>query len=190
MKLIGSSALAAAAWYFSPKLSNKVAFDQAEPVDFARNAICILYPAEHPQLNEVTGIISFRQETFNEELKVVANVSGLNPNSLHGMILHSNGDLTQGLKSFGKSYDIPVKKSESSHFYKFSGDLGNLKTDERGNGYAAFTHPHLSLFGPLSILGRSCVVYDRENSREGNAGTGVAGGVIGLSKEFKNLPPA
>ena len=189
MKFIGTSALAAASWVFSSKVSDKVCFDNVKESDLARNAICILYPADHPQLQEVAGIISFRQESLSEDLKVVANVSGLNPNSLHGMVVHRNGDLTQGLKSFGEDFKAPLKEKETSHFYKFAGDLGNLKTDERGNGYAAFTHPHLSLFGATSIIGRSCIVYDKENSNDGNKGKGVAGGVIGISKEFKNLPP-
>lgn len=84
---------------------------------------------------------------------------------------------------------------EERHF----GDLGNIKTNESGSGYFAFSDRLVTLFGDNSIIGRSVVVHakqddlgrggDEESKKTGNAGARVACGVIGRSKEFKNLPP-
>lgn len=190
MRLFGASALAIASSTFMSHSHSKADFGNIDTEDLSRNAICLLFPTDHPQLNDVTGIISFRQEALNEELKVVANIQNLNPNSLHGVIVHNQGDLSEGLASLGPKYETTISDKDRKHFYNFTGDLGNVKTDEKGNGYSAFTHPYLSLFGDISILGRSCVVYDKENSQTGNQGKGVAGGIIGLAEEFKNLPPS
>ena len=43
------------------------------------------------------------------------------------------------------------------------GDLGNIKTDEWGNGYYARADEYISLFGEFSVLGRSCVVHAGED---------------------------
>lgn len=79
------------------------------------------------------------------------------------------------------------------------GDIGNLKTNEEGFAYAAFTDDFLSLFGEKTIIGRSVVITENEDdfgrgdSKEfklnGNSGKAMASGVIGLTNQFKNLPP-
>ena len=62
-----------------------------------------------------------------------------------------------------------------------------------------FKDEKISLHGEESIVGRSVVVHqneddlgkkgDEESLKTGNSGPRVACGVIGLSKEFKNIPP-
>ena len=79
------------------------------------------------------------------------------------------------------------------------GDLGNLKTDERGNAYWATTDPLIRLFGDSSVVGRSVVVHQDEDDlgrgghadslTTGHSGARVACGVIGLASSFKNIPP-
>lgn len=43
------------------------------------------------------------------------------------------------------------------------GDIGNLKTNEEGFAYAAFTDDFLSLFGEKTIIGRSVVITENED---------------------------
>jgi Cu-Zn family superoxide dismutase len=79
------------------------------------------------------------------------------------------------------------------------GDLGNLKTNEEGFAYAAFTDHMVTLNGENSIIGRSVVVHEKEDDlgrggndeslKTGNSGKRLACGVIGLANSFKNLPP-
>ena len=163
----------------------------------ARSALCILYPDNNSGVN---GLVSFHQENYSAETKIVANVRGLNPNSLHGIHVHEFGDLTQGCTSAGAHFN-PANlthggpRDEIRHY----GDLGNVKTDEKGNGYLAMTDKLITLFGDNSVVGRSVVVHAREDDlgrggneesmKTGNAGARLACGVIGLAKSFKNLPP-
>jgi len=42
--------------------------------------------------------------------------------------------------------------------------LGFLKSDEKGNGYIAIKDSNVKLFGEQSIVGRSCVIFDSEES--------------------------
>jgi len=188
MKLLGLGAAAGFAYFHSrnQNLSRIRMLENSAGV--RRNSICLVYPNAD---SEAYGIISFQQDSYESETKVVANLRNLNPNSLHGMTIHEHGDLSNGVESLGKPYN-PHPVEASDELYRFVGDLGSVKTDERGNGYAAFKHPFISLHGDKSIVGRSCVVYEEENNSQTgqNSSKMLAAGIIGLSNEFKNLPPA
>ena len=77
--------------------------------------------------------------------------------------------------------------------------MGNIKADESGNGYLAYSDAYIKLFGDVSVIGRSCVVHEKEDDlgmgnhpdslTTGNSGKRVACGVIALSNKFKNIPP-
>ncbi len=43
------------------------------------------------------------------------------------------------------------------------GDLGNIKTNEKGIGYLAISVGDLKMHGDYSIIGRSCVVHENED---------------------------
>lgn len=72
------------------------------------------------------------------------------------------------------------------------GDLGNVQADEHGNGRYELSDSQVHLFGPYSVIGRSCVLHkktddlglgnDAESLKTGNAGARIACGVIGLSE--------
>ena len=162
-----------------------------------RNAICILYPDNN---SGVHGIVSFQQQNVTSAVQIIANVRGLKPNSLHGFHVHEFGDLSEGCKTAGPHYN-PYGKSHGGPLdrERHVGDLGNLKTDEKGNGYLAVTDPLIKLFGENSVLGRSMVVHESEDDlgrgnhndskTTGHSGARVACGVIALAEQFKNLKP-
>lgn len=169
-----------------------IASFDGEKVSTARHAICVLYPTD---ASEVYGIVSFSQEDMTTPTKVVAGIRGLNPNSNFGLQLLEYGDLTEGSASLGKSFSTPGASSPASAtptFYRHSGDLGNVMSDENGAAYNAFTNPYIKLFGENNIYGRSCGVYSETNDpiTSLNNGSLLSAGVIGKSRTFKNLPPA
>ena len=163
-----------------------------EPVSTARHAICILYPNQN---SEAYGIVSFSQDNMVSPTKVVATIRGLNPNSTYGMQLLQNGDLTEGPQSLGSSFNTTGSEGQSDHqkqtFYRHSGDLGTIMTNEKGAGYNAFVQPYIKLYGDNNVYGRSCAVYSEANDAATslNKGSILAAGVIGRSSTFKNMPP-
>uniref|UniRef100_A0A481XUX3 Superoxide dismutase [Cu-Zn] n=1 Tax=Philasterides dicentrarchi TaxID=282688 RepID=A0A481XUX3_9CILI len=162
-----------------------------------RNAICILYPDNN---SGVKGIVSFQQDKFSDPCKIVVNVKGLKPNSSHGFHIHEFGDLTEGCTTAGPHYN-PEGKNHGGPLdqERHVGDLGNLKTDEKGNAYQATKDKLVTLYGEFSVLGRSCVVHQNKDDEgkgghelsltTGNSGPRVACGVIGIAAEFKNITP-
>ena len=187
----------AASFGFAANYLGKSAGATDDNLTTTRNAICILYPDND---SGVHGIVSFQQQNITSPCKVVAHVRGLKPNSLHGFHIHEFGDLTEGCKTagphfnpFGKNHGGPLDKE------RHVGDLGNLKTDEKGVAYLAMSDHLIKLFGDNSILGRSCVVHELEDDygrgghadslTTGHSGPRLACGVIGLSSTFKNLAP-
>ena len=164
----------------------------------ARNAICILFP--HGD-SKVSGLISFTQDNITSATKIIANVRGLKPNNLHGFHIHEYGDLTDGCTTAGPHYNPYGKRHGSQHDQeRHVGDLGNLKSDAKGNAYLATTDHLIKLFGDASVIGRSCVVHNDEDDlgrgtfsdseTTGHSGARVACGVIALSQTFKNIPPS
>lgn len=66
--------------------------------------------------------------------------------------------------SCGDHYN-PDKKNHGGVYdeERHLGDIGNLKTNEAGFAYAAFTDDFLSLFGEKTIIGRSVVITEKED---------------------------
>lgn len=166
------------------------------PPDTRRHAICILYPDN----STVRGMVSFSQDSITSPTKIACSVRGLNPNGKHGIHIHQFGDLSEGCATAGPHFNPHNKKhggpfSEERHV----GDLGNLTSDPFGSAYLCFADKQVSLYGEHSILGRSVVVHAKEDDlgrtdhpdskTTGNSGARVACGVIGLSKDFKIVPP-
>lgn len=169
---------------------------KSETASTSRFAICILYPnASFPNFK---GIVSFEQDTYSSPTKIVVSATGLKPNSLHGFHIHEFGDLTDGCTSAGGHYNPKGKKhggilDEERHV----GDLGNLRTDERGNTFMAINDKLIKLFGDDGVVGRSCVVHEnqddlgrgghKDSMTTGNSGPRIACGIIGLAKQFATM---
>lgn len=194
LKRILAAGSVSTAFYTLSTLKNKnkrqCSFSAPIEAPTIRNAICILYPNEG---SRVMGLVSFQQENISTDTKIVASIKNLNPNSVHGLLVHSQGDLTEGVATLGKPYNpYNLKDQSNQDFYRFTGDMGNVKTNEKGEGYLAYTHPYIKLFGESSIYGRSCVVYsEANNSQTGlNASQQLAAGVVGVCDEFKNFVPS
>ena len=148
----------------------------------------------------VTGTTVFTQESESSPLSITVNLSGLAPGS-HGFHVHEYGDNTGGCVSAGGNF----VNNNPGHFNphgkthgapedadRHVGDLGNIVADAQGNASVTLTDKSASLFGPLSIIGRTVVVHadvddlgkggHKDSKTTGNAGGRLACGVIGFAK--------
>ena len=123
---------------------------QQEKLTVTRNAICYLFPKDEKA--PVQGVVSFSQESYGSRTKLAAVVRGLKPNSLHGIHIHEFGDFqVQGsiYNPFSRRHGSPQDKERKV------GDLGNIKTDERGNGYLAFEDTQIQLHGDNTYISKN-----------------------------------
>jgi Cu-Zn family superoxide dismutase len=146
-------------------------------------ARAVLQPTKGSQ---TSGQLWF-SEAFGK-VKVEAQVAGLDPNSTHGIHIHEYGDCTApDASSAGGHYNPQAHQhgapdSEARHV----GDLGNLKTDKKGNATLSLEITNASINGTLNpIIGRAVIVHknpdDLISQPTGGAGPRIACGVIGAS---------
>ncbi|KZT56337.1 copper zinc superoxide dismutase [Calocera cornea HHB12733] len=140
----------------------------------------------------VKGVITFEQESESAPVKISGELFNLDPNAERGFHIHELGDNTNGCVSAGPHFN-PFKKSHGgpTDAERHVGDLGNIAVDATGKATVSITDSHLSLTGPLSIVGRTVVVHagtddlgkggHEESLKTGNAGGRSACGVIGIA---------
>ena len=157
---------------------------QSEP----RRAICIM-DSQPGQTGR--GIVWFEQANSFARTLITANFSGLNPGQKHGFHIHQYGDLSNGCLTAGPHFN-PHKNTHAgpSDEVRHVGDLGNVQADDAGTASYELLDHLVSLHGPLSVIGRSCVLHlktddlgrgnNEESLKTGNAGARIACGVIGL----------
>ena len=143
----------------------------------------------------VTGTVKFSEDLANNLIKIELNLSGLKPNSLHGFHVHEAGDLTDKCTSmcahfnpYGNTHGCPGMSK------RHVGDLGNIKTDNKGQAKYTFYDNVIRLRGTkCNIIGRGLIIHEdrddcgkggnTESLKTGNAGKRIACAVIGFSKE-------
>ncbi len=152
-------------------------------VPAVESAVAVMAPTAG---NNVSGVVTFT--ATHGGVRVVAEISGLNPNSSHGFHIHQFGDLrsTDGkslgghFNPHGRDHNLPPR------VIRHAGDLGNLKADGNGNARLAKTFSGITILGHESpILGRGVVIHakpDDGGQPTGNAGARIAVGVIGAAK--------
>jgi Cu-Zn family superoxide dismutase len=147
----------------------------------------------------IKGTVKFTEDLNTNVVIIDLNLSGLKPNSLHGFHVHEAGDLTDKCTSmcahfnpYGKTHGCPGMSE------RHVGDLGNIKTNSKGEAKYSFYDNAIKLRGSKSnIIGRGLIIHededdcgkggDPESLKTGNAGKRIACAVIGYSKEnFKN----
>jgi superoxide dismutase, Cu-Zn family len=135
--------------------------------------------------SNVTGTVTFTKS--GEEVKVVADVTGLTPGK-HGFHIHEFGDCS-----------APDAKSAGGHFNpsnhqhgapdatdRHAGDLGNIEADASGKAHLEWSDKMMKLSGDDSIVGHAVIVHEKADDLKtqptGDAGGRVACGVIGVAK--------
>ncbi|ABF50351.1 sod [Antheraea pernyi nucleopolyhedrovirus] len=147
-------------------------------------AICIIS-------GDVYGEVHFEQSAPGETVYITGHLLNL-PRGLHGFHVHEFGDTSNGCTSAGEHFN-PTHQQHGAPdaAERHVGDLGNV----RSAGCTALTPVDMSdnvisLYGPLSILGRSLVVHvDRDDlgltdhplsKITGNSGGRLGCGIIGV----------
>ena len=151
-------------------------------------AIAIIQPTKG---NSVRGTFRFEQQA--DGVRVSAVLTGLTPNSEHGVHIHEYGDLSdlEKGKSAGGHYNpdgyphgLPPNK------IRHAGSFGNLATNEYGEASFEFLDHTITVVGIKNpIIGRSVVVHAKRDTGEqpaGNAGPRIGVGVIGIAKAKAN----
>lgn len=183
--LIGAIALTVIGGVFALSAAqNRVGGQTApQPVTVTRDAIALIFPTEG---NKVQGTVRFTQD--GRSVKVVAEITGLEPNSEHGFHIHQFGDMSLGNgTSMGGHYnpretDHALPDKEMRH----AGDLGNIKADSNGRARLERSFSSFSVASMRnSVVGRGVVIHalkDDGGQPTGNAGARIAYGVIGIAK--------
>lgn len=166
----------------------------------------------HSPSYNTKGYIRFDQIRSNEHDKpsnigtaghaitqISGRLEGLTPNGRHAFHIHELGDLTDpsnGCLStaahynpFGETHGGP----DSCHSHL--GDLGNLEADQNGVAEFNFIENKIQIVGPLSIIGRACVVHlyhddlglggTEESLKTGSAGPRISCGVVGRASPLR-----
>ena len=143
----------------------------------------------------IKGTVKFTEDLVNNQIKIELNITGLKPNSLHGFHVHEAGDLTDKCTSMCAHFN-PYKKTHGCPGLteRHVGDLGNIKTNNKGEAKYSFYDNVIKLRGSkCNIIGRGLIIHEDEDDcghgenaeslKTGNAGKRIACAVIGYSKE-------
>lgn len=158
-------------------------FEAAAQVEPLTVALAILTPTEG---NQVTGSVKFTQS--ERSIKVTANLTGLQPNTVHAWHIHEFGDASSlDGKAMGGHYNPEeMPHGLPNNPERHAGDLGNLKADSRGDVMKEITVDNITINGTKNpILGRGLIIHaetDDGGQPTGNAGGRIAQGVIGVPK--------
>jgi Cu-Zn family superoxide dismutase len=154
-----------------------------------RHAVCLLI--DHDR-SGVKGMVELKQEKSCSPVKITVHVNGLKPGK-HGFHIHEYGDLSDGCTTAGAHYN-PFNKTHGgpSDEERHVGDLGNVVANDNGTAFVEFEDKNISLYGNLSVIGRSFVIHANEDDlgkggfedskTTGHAGSRLACGVIALAK--------
>lgn len=151
-------------------------------------AVAVLQPTKG---NSVAGVIWF--DTVPAGVHVHGDVTGLPPNSTHGMHIHEFGDASADNGSAAGGHYNPEghPHGDPADGPHHAGDLGNITADASGKATVDVTVKGISIAGMSNpIIGRGVVVHVNKDdftspsppATPGNAGARIAVGVIGIAK--------
>jgi len=143
--------------------------------------------------DNIKGTVNFT-EVGNKKIKIDVFISGLKPDSLHAIHVHEAGDLSDKCTSMCAHFN-PYKMNHGCPGMKIRhvGDLGNLKTNTKGEAKYTFYDDVIKLRGSkTNIIGRGLIIHEdpddcgkgdnKDSLITGNAGKRIACAVIGYSK--------
>ncbi|KAM9999038.1 hypothetical protein ACTFIZ_002591 [Dictyostelium cf. discoideum] len=137
----------------------------------------------------INGTIIFSQENEGCPVHVSGSISGLS-GGMHGFHIHEFGDTSNGCLSAGAHFNpFHVEHGGPNSAVRHVGDLGNISSCSSSNVATVSIQDNIiSLFGELSIIGRTLVVHANIDDlglggsplskTTGNSGARVACGIL------------
>jgi Cu-Zn family superoxide dismutase len=133
--------------------------------------------------NKAAGTADFYQ--VGDQVRVVANITGLTPNREHGFHVHDAGDCSSGDGMSAKGHFNPLGKPHGNpqSSERHAGDMPVLRSDANGNAKLDTRLDVMTVSaGPNSVVGRGLIVHadpdDYKTQPTGNAGARLACAVI------------
>jgi len=145
-------------------------------------------------IGKIAGTVKFTENNSKQNVTIEINLTGFEPNTIHGFHVHQAGDLSEQCKSMCAHWN-PFNKKHGGidSTERHVGDLGNIVADEKGNVNMIIVDNVIKLHGDTSIIGRGLIIHadeddcgKGENEQSlitGNAGERIGCAVIGWSKE-------
>lgn len=142
----------------------------------------------------LSGFVSFTQNSEDSPVRVSGRIHNI-PQGRHGFHIHRFGNLLKTDCSKCGGHWNPTNSDHGSRTSSVShaGDMGNITADAKGDSIFYFTTTKITLYGELSIIGRSVVIHadeddlgvgDHEDSlTTGHAGSRLDCAVIGIAEE-------
>lgn len=101
--------------------------------------------------------MTFTQQDEHSPTTINYDIRGSDPGP-HGFHVHEFGDNTNGCTSAGGHFNPTGKDhGDRTATVRHVGDLGNLDIDEQGNARGAMSDGQVTLIGPHSVVGVSCL---------------------------------
>jgi Cu-Zn family superoxide dismutase len=145
--------------------------------------------------DDIKGHVYFVEEPNKNLVRIDVHLFGLKPNSLHGFHVHEAGDLSDKCTSMCAHFN-PYNKTHGcpGTNERHVGDLGNIKTNSKGEAKYFFYDNMIKLRGTkCNIIGRGLIIHadpddcgkggNVESLKTGNSGKRIACAVIGYAKE-------
>lgn len=142
--------------------------------------------------DRVAGELTLVHESEDAVVAITGEITGLTEGQ-HGIQVRTYGDISADFANIGGIYN-PFGNTHGAptDSKRCAGDLGNVEANAAGVATVNIEDKHIKLIGPLSIIGRSIVVFERPDDQgrggeadsltTGNVGTALAAGVIGIGR--------
>jgi Cu-Zn family superoxide dismutase len=138
---------------------------------------------EPTQGNQAKGTVTLTQS--GGKVRVLAEMSGLKPNSKHAIHVHEGTECGHDGMKAGSHYNpdkhehgLPTAANNKKH----AGDWGNLEADEDGKAKLDLTVDNITINGAKNpVLGRAVIVHEKADDGSqpvGNAGARIGCGII------------
>jgi Cu-Zn family superoxide dismutase len=146
---------------------------------------------------KINGVVNFTEEPSKSRIRIDVSLTGLKSSGLHGFHVHEYGDMSDSCESMCSHFN-PYNKTHGCPGMKdrHVGDLGNLKTNAKGEAKYTFYDDFISLRGTkTNIIGRGLIIHADEDDCglggqpdslvTGHAGKRIACAVIGYASPPK-----